>query len=691
MKRTVILLAAALFALSCLSDPEPEQFGPPRITGTSSTVERNAVVLTCEVSGSRRVKDCGFMFGTDEENLGRNVCSWNGDGKFSMRLDGLTFNVDYYFRSFIGNGRDELSSALKHLKIQQRLPEIELRPVTDRTSERITVEYVVSENFSGEMIVCGLCWGTEPDPTIETTSKTVDSAKYGIHTTEIRGLTVGQTYHLRAYAINAKGTAYSDEQLFYVPVSFEDREFHEYMLGIGDTDGDGYLSLEEAESIREISLCTDNVNSLSGLEFCTALTKIDCFGSTGQAGGLSEVDLKSFVNLERLWLSNNRLSAIDLSENRNLKTIALNGNLLRTMELPNAAELASIDVSDNKIEGIDLSAFPSLKSVSAANNPLAAISLPADSAIEELDISETGLSGLNDIFKKVRNLRHLKVKGILQDSDKIYILTQLEELDCSGSGISEINLRFNRFLKSLDIRNCPALSVLDICLNDALTQLNCTGCGNLKTIFMVETQRIDGINTNLAQGCNKPETTSIVYSAKIEDPEFSRFLTETFDRNYDSFVCITEVEDVEEVKIDNTAYSGISSLHGIEMFRSLKRLSVPGQNIKELDLAGNAFLAELNCDSNPLSLISLQECSKLRILYCQSTPLPSIDLSGCAELEEAYFYNSRFTELDLSASPNLKVLDCTSCPNLVRIVLNKACANSGRITKDAQAEVFILQ
>ena len=208
---------------------------------------------------------------------------------------------------------------------------------------------------------------------------------------------------------------------------------------------------------------------------------------------------------------------------------------------------------------------------------------------------------------------------------------------------------------------------------------------------MVETQRIDGINTNLTQGCNKPATASIVYSSRIEDPEFSRFLTETFDRNYDSFVSITEVEDVEEVKIDKTMYSGISSLHGLGMFRNLKKLSIPGQNIQSLDLSDNALLTELNCDSNPLSDINLRKCTKLRMLYCQSTPLQSIDLSGCAELEEAYFYNSRLIELDLSASPNLKVLDCSSCPNLKRIVLNKTCANSAKISKDAQAEVTLLQ
>lgn len=681
MKKPILLIVITFIVASCISDPVPSLFGPPRIESISSNIENNEVILTCKISGNKRIEKYGFRFGTDEENLEKIICKDYNNGIFSVKFNNLTFNVDYYYSSFVNNGRDELSSAVKHLKIPQQSPQIELKPIVDRTSERIIADYSVSENFSGELIICGICWGTEPNPTIETTSKTIDSAQYGSHSTEIRGLTIGKTYYLRAYAINAQGTAYSNEQTFYIPVTFADKAFTEYLMGMADTDKDGYLSIEEARSIHEIKWCTDKIKSLWGIEFCTGLRKIELFGSSEHSGKLSEFDLSPFIDLEQLDLRNNNLSTLDLSYNTSIKVLDLSNNHLSTLRLPSHAELEKIDISNNSLKTLNISNFPSIKDVAVTGNPLNSILFPLNCLVETLNLENTNISGLNDIFKRANHLKRLNVPGALTDSDKLYFLPELEELICSESSISTIDLRYNRLIKKLDIRNCASLSELDICVNDKLESLDCSGCSSLKTIYMVEKQQIDDFK--------KPESVSIVYSAKIEDSEFSRFLTDMFDKNYDDFVSIREAENVEEMLIDNSLYRGISSLHGIEMFRSLRKFSIPGQNIRVLDLSSNAMLSELICDSNPLSSINLQECSKLRLLYCQSTSLPSIDLSRCIELEKAYLFNSQFTELDLSKCSVLKVLDCSNNPKLTKVIINKACANSIKISKDEQTKVVI--
>lgn len=722
MKRLASLLPVALAVGSCLSDPEPGEFCPPRIAAVRSDVERNVVVLSCEVEGKSGVKECGFMFGTDEEALDRNTCVWSGDGNFSMTVEGLTFDVDYWYSSFISSGRDEQRSGLKHFKIQQRLPEIEILTVTDWMSTSAVVEYSVGENFSGELIVCGLCWSTGPEPTFESEGKTVDSARYGTHRTRITGLTLGQDYHVRAYAINAKGTVYSGELKFYTPVTFEDKAFSDYMLGIGDADGDGRLSLEEAGNIREINLCTDGVESLDGMENCTLLAKLRCRGSAPGKGKLKAVDLSGLTELEELDLGWNSLAGIDLSANGKLRSARLGGNsienlklpessaleslglennMLRDMQLPGLPNLASLDLSDNALTDIQLSGLPrlaslglsgnslesfriadmpalagldlsgnriasadldglaSLKTLDFSGNPLAELLLLQTPEIEELDLGGTELTGLTDIFKKVRGLKRLNVRGVLHDEDKIYILSELEELDCSGSGITEINLRFNRALKKVSAADCRGLASLDVCLNDRLEALDCRGCSSLRSIFMVEDQKIDGINANLSSGLTRPAEALPVYSSRIGDPVFAKYLTDKFDRDYDGFVCVTEVADVEEVAVDAAEYPGISSVHGLEMFRSLKKLSLPGQKINLPDLSANAELTDLNCDSNPLSGLLLDGCVHLRNLYCQSAGLTEIDLSACPELTAAHLYNNSLKSLDCSANTRLQTLDCS--------------------------------
>ena len=58
----------------------------------------------------------------------------------------------------------------------------------------------------------GVCWDTLSQPTIAD-KFTVDGAGPGVFTSTISGLTPGKTYYLRAYATNATGTTYGNEEM----------------------------------------------------------------------------------------------------------------------------------------------------------------------------------------------------------------------------------------------------------------------------------------------------------------------------------------------------------------------------------------------------------------------------------------------------------------------------------------------
>ncbi len=59
----------------------------------------------------------------------------------------------------------------------------------------------------------GVCWSTSINPTINADT-TVDGAGTGSFPGTITGLTDNTTYHVRAYATNAAGTAYGDDEPF---------------------------------------------------------------------------------------------------------------------------------------------------------------------------------------------------------------------------------------------------------------------------------------------------------------------------------------------------------------------------------------------------------------------------------------------------------------------------------------------
>jgi len=59
----------------------------------------------------------------------------------------------------------------------------------------------------------GVCWATDPMPTIED-NKTIDDSGTGSFASSIAGLASNTLYYLRAYATNSAGTGYGEERLF---------------------------------------------------------------------------------------------------------------------------------------------------------------------------------------------------------------------------------------------------------------------------------------------------------------------------------------------------------------------------------------------------------------------------------------------------------------------------------------------
>lgn len=71
----------------------------------------------------------------------------------------------------------------------------------------------ITTDGGSAVIARGVCWGMSYYPTIAD-NKTVNGSGIGTFSSSITGLTLGETYYVRAYATNANGTAYGAVQTF---------------------------------------------------------------------------------------------------------------------------------------------------------------------------------------------------------------------------------------------------------------------------------------------------------------------------------------------------------------------------------------------------------------------------------------------------------------------------------------------
>lgn len=131
-------------------------------------------------------------------------------GKYTSRINGLEPGKSYHYRAYATNkygtgyGEDQTFSTQD---AGQPL-------VTTTSPSQITHDTAVAGGHvvgvgSGALTARGICWSTQPNPTIQG-NKTIEPGQTGEFSSQMTRLDPGQTYYVRAYATNKYGTSYGE-------------------------------------------------------------------------------------------------------------------------------------------------------------------------------------------------------------------------------------------------------------------------------------------------------------------------------------------------------------------------------------------------------------------------------------------------------------------------------------------------
>ncbi|MBO4543550.1 MAG: hypothetical protein J5725_10270, partial [Bacteroidales bacterium] len=159
----------------------------------------------------------GYRYGTSVNEVDSSGNYWSttySNSDYAYNLNFLSSSLNPSHNSNRRNGKSvRLVRSVNEQQSMQVIP-----TVTTMTASNITDTTAVSggniTNDGGATITaCGVCWSTSQNPTIND-NHTTNGATTGSFTSNITGLTAGTTYYVRAYAINAVGTAYGNEVSF---------------------------------------------------------------------------------------------------------------------------------------------------------------------------------------------------------------------------------------------------------------------------------------------------------------------------------------------------------------------------------------------------------------------------------------------------------------------------------------------
>ena len=212
---TILLLLVVLLA-SCHKEEEvnkepkvAEQ--PVDVQTTSATFDWTVdwpgkLSSVVEVSESQDMSH-SQTFGSEAETL---------DHHFRVTASGLKENKEYYYRYWVWNQHyvnDKFKTDVKRFTTLADVPKVKTVEVSEvgRTTAKVTGE--VMDASGAAVTQRGVCWDTGHNPTT-VSSHAANGSGTGTYTVTLENLEVGQTYYVRAYAVNEKGTAYGEELSF---------------------------------------------------------------------------------------------------------------------------------------------------------------------------------------------------------------------------------------------------------------------------------------------------------------------------------------------------------------------------------------------------------------------------------------------------------------------------------------------
>jgi hypothetical protein len=136
-----------------------------------------------------------------------------GVGAFTSAMTGLLGNMTYYVRAYATNSAGTGYGPEVTFKTDIDLPTVTTTAVTEVTKISAVSGGNVTYDGGGTISARGLCWSLDADPDL-TDNVIAGGTGTGSFVSNLTGLTLYTTYHVRAYATNSKGTVYGSDIQF---------------------------------------------------------------------------------------------------------------------------------------------------------------------------------------------------------------------------------------------------------------------------------------------------------------------------------------------------------------------------------------------------------------------------------------------------------------------------------------------
>jgi hypothetical protein len=208
-------------------------------------------------------------------------------------------------------------------------------------------------------------------------------------------------------------------------VTITDPNFKNALIQAGiDFNKDGIIQVSEAQACDSLNLSAKNIADLSGIAFFTSLTYLNCAENK-----LEALDISQNKNLIKMECQSNMMTSLTLGSNKNLFTLLCHTNQLKAINVSACQNLGYFFCSRNQLEHLDISKNIRLQEFNCQFNSLKQICVSEKQRYQDWVKDNTA----NWVTTCVNSLKPIKNRNSEAEMIGIY--------DMMGRKVAEENLR----------------------------------------------------------------------------------------------------------------------------------------------------------------------------------------------------------------------------------------------------------
>ena len=173
---------------------------------------------TITALGGNTVTERGVCWSTSSNPTisGYKAVSSDNGNTFACRMEGLSPKTVYYVRAYANTSGgtvyygNNVTFTTTH---EITLPALSTVTASEIGVSKVSLACSVTDNGDGKVSDCGFCYGLSANPTINDNKVSYGASNSAFGRT-VTGLSENTLYHVRAYATNEAGTAYSSDMTF---------------------------------------------------------------------------------------------------------------------------------------------------------------------------------------------------------------------------------------------------------------------------------------------------------------------------------------------------------------------------------------------------------------------------------------------------------------------------------------------